>query len=251
MLPIKIHLRKLISWYTGYKGCSSIHHTLHKENGGEYNPNPKNVTFQFDIQFNIHILHTANYTKIKSDVEINITRLTLPGMPKNATFGIVLRFSHFVKPVLPGGNPAITVNGKDFVFSPEIVGNETAAYKLGKMEIIDFELPKKFTLYTSDGKNRTLNIASAIGWDSSAEHPCWGSYMYFDVGFFGLPYGDTVNTTRIVYDPTIIIYHIPEKTDIIRILIPVFTVIAVAVLIAVYVMKVRKPGKTEVVTQDT
>ena len=172
-------------------------------------------------------------------------------MPKNATFGIVLRFSHFVKPVLPGGNPAITVNGKDFVFSPEIVGNETAAYKLGNMEIIDFELPKKFTLYTSDGKNRTLNIASAIGWDSSAEHPCWGSYMYFDVGFFGLPYGDTVNTTRIVYDPTIIIYHMPEKTDIIRILIPVFTVIAVAVLIAVYVVKVRKPRKAEVVTQDT
>ena len=242
---------KVISWYTGYKGCSSICHTLHKENGGEYDPNPKNVTFQFDIQFNIHILHTANYTKIKSDVEINITRLTLPGMPKNATFGIVLRFSHFVKPVLPGGNPAITVNGKDFVFSPEIVGNATAAYKLGKMEIIDFELPKKFTLYTSDGKNRTLNIASAIGWDSSAEHPCWSSYMYFDVGFFGLPYGDTVNTTRIVYDPTIIIYHIPEKTDMIRILIPVFTVIAAAVLIAVYVMKVRKPRKTEVVTQDT
>ena len=35
--------------------------------------------------------------------------------------------------------------------------------------------------------------------------------MNFDVGFFGLPYGENVSTTRIVYDPTIIIYHIPEE----------------------------------------
>jgi len=35
--------------------------------------------------------------------------------------------------------------------------------------------------------------------------------MNFDVGFFGLPYGENVNTTRIVYGPTIIIYHISEE----------------------------------------
>jgi len=241
---------KVISWYTGYKGCSSIRRTLHKEGGEEYDPNPKNVTFQFDIQFNVHILHTVNYTKIKSDVEINITKLILPDTPKNTTFGIVLRFSHFVKPVLPGGDPAITVNGKDFVFSPEVIGNATAAYKLGEMKIIDFELPNEFTLYTSDGENRTLSIAGAIGWDSNATHPCWSDYMYFDVGFFGLPYGNTVNTTRIVYDPTIIIYHMPEKTGFFYILIPIFTAIAATVLITVYFIRVRKPKKPVAAAQN-
>ena len=235
---------KTINWHTGYRGCSSIYHTLHKEDGKEYNPNPKNVTFEFDIQFNIHILHTTNYTKIKSDVELNVTKLTLPGSPENTTFGIVLRFSHFVKPVLPGGNPAITVNGKDFVFSPDVIENETATYELGEMRIIDFELPEKFTLYTSDGKQRTLQVISAIGWDSNAEHPCWSNYMYFDVGFFGLPYGDTVNTTRIVYDPTIIIYHTPEESGVTWIVISILTVSSAAVfLMIICIVRARKSKK--------
>jgi hypothetical protein len=236
---------KVISWHIGYKGCSSLNHTLHKEDGKEYNPNPEKVVFQFDIQFNIHIFRTVNYTKIKSDVEINITKLTLPGPPKNATFGIILRFSHFVKPVLPGGDPTITKNGKDFVFSPEILENTTATYKLGEMKIIDFELPEKFTLYTSDGKNKTVKIASAMGWDSNANHPCWSNYMYFDVGFFGLPYGSPVNTTRIVYDPTIIVYHIPEKTNLIWILMPILVAIAAGILATTYIIKVKKLNKKE------
>lgn len=229
---------KVISWYTGYKGCSSIFHTLHRVDGREYNPNPYNVTFQFDIRFDIHILRTANYTRIKSDVELNIIKLILPGTPKNATFGIVLRFSHFVKPVLPGGYPTITVNGKDFVFSPEVLENTTATYKLGEMRIIDFELPRTFTIYTSDGKNRTANIASVIGWDSNADHPCWSDYMNFDVGFFGLPYGE-VNTTKIVYDPTIIVYRLPaEESGFIWVLVPIFLAIAAAFTV-LYFVKVR------------
>ncbi len=236
---------KTINWYTGYKGCSAIDHTLHKEDGGEYDPNPYNVTFQFDIQFNMHILRTKNYTRIKSDVELNITKLTLPGNPKNTTFGVVLRFSHFVKPVFPGGNPKITVNGKDFVFSPEVVGDTIATYKLGEMEIIDFELPKTFTIYTSDGKNRTANIASVIGWDASADHPCWSDYMNFDVGFFGLPYGENVSTTRIVYDPTIIIYHIPEEPGVIWVVILILMVSSAAVfLMIICIVRAKKSKET-------
>ena len=112
------------------------------------------------------------------------------------------------------------------------------------MRIIDFELPEKFTLYTSDGKQRTLQVISAIGWDSNAEHPCWSNYMYFDVGFFGLPYGDTVNTTRIVYDPTIIIYHTPEESGVTWIVISILTVSSAAVfLMIICIVRARKSKK--------
>jgi hypothetical protein len=111
------------------------------------------------------------------------------------------------------------------------------------MKIIDFELPKTFTIYTSDGKNRTANIKSVIDWDSNADHPCWSSYMNFDVGFFGLPYGNAVNTTRIVYDPTITIYHVVAKpsTTWIYIMVPLFAAIATIAFIIIYITKIKKP----------
>jgi hypothetical protein len=67
--------------------------------------------------------------------------------------------------------------------------------------------------------------------------------MYFDVGFFGLPYGDSINTTKIVYDPAIVIYHIPEKTAITWILIPIFTAVVAIMLVTIYIIKVKKLSK--------
>lgn len=191
---------KTINWYIGYTGCSNLTGTIGKPDGGEYDPNPYNINFNFDIRFDMHILRTANFTKIKSDLSLNITRLTLPGNPSNTTYGIVLRFSHMVKPVLPWGE--LTVNGRDFVFAAKNYNNETGTYEADGFKILDFELPENFTLYTSDGLNKTLDVKRMMFLDAKSI-----DRSLFDAGFFGLPYGDIVNTTRIVYDPVIIVYH--------------------------------------------
>jgi len=244
---------RTINWFIGYKNCSVINWLLHKNEEETYNPNPQSLTFTFDIKFDIHILRTANYTKIKSDVDINITRLTLPGNPENTTFGMVLRFSHFVKPVLKGGDPEITINGKDFTFPPEILENETAAsYTLGNLKLIDFELPKTFTLYTSNGINKTASVKTSIGWDENAEHPCWTNYMNFDVAFLNLPYG-TQNTTRITYDPVITIHHHknPEPTPL-HYLIPLLTIPTIAAIaIITYAIRRRKRQTKERTLQQS
>jgi len=238
---------KMISWYIGYKGCSNITETFGRTGGGEYDPNPANITFEFDVRFDMHVLRTANFTRIKSDVDLNITRLTLPGNPSNTTFSIALRFSHFVKPVFPGGDPEIRVNGKDFVFPAKTYKNETGTYEINDFKIIDFELPKNFTLYTSNGSSRILNVRRSMFKDPKAVHPTWSSYIAFDAIFSGLPYG-TVNTTRIVYDPVITIYH-PKVTsttiELYKIPWLVFLAISgiaacVSLLIVLYVAKIRR-----------
>ncbi len=193
---------KTINWYIGYTGCSHKTGTFFwkPSEDGEYDPNPYDVTFNFDIRFDMHILRTTNFTKIKSDVSLNITKLTLPGNPSNTTYGIVLRFYHMVKPVFPGGE--ITVNGRDFVFAAKTYNNETGTYEADGFKLIDFQLPENFTLYTSDGLNRTLGVKRSMFLDTESI-----DRSLVDVGFFGLPYGETLNTTRIVYDPVIIVYH--------------------------------------------
>lgn len=235
---------KTINWYIGYTGCSNITETIGRTGSDEeYNPNPYNTTFEFNIRFDMHVLHATNFTRIKSDVDLNITKLTLPGNPSNATFGVVLRFSHFVKPVFPRGDPEIYVNGKDFVFSTKTYRNETGTYEANGFKILDFELPKNFTLYRSDGSKSTLDVKRSMFQDAKAVQPSWSNYAAFDAGFFGLPYG-TVNTTRIVYDPVITVYHPTITAPAITwydVLWPIFVLIGVVAVIAiVYVTKIHR-----------
>lgn len=234
---------RTINWYIGYTGCSNITETIGRTGGGdEYNPNPYNITFEFDIRFDMHILHTINFTRIKSDVNLTITQLALPESPSNATFGVALRFSHFVKPVFPGGDPEIRVNGRDFVFSAKTYRNETGTYEVNGFKILDFELPKDFALYTSDGSNKTLDAKRSMFLDIKAVHPSWNNYTASDVGFFGLPYG-TVNTTRIVYDPVITVYHPTTTAPPVwyEVMWPFLVATGVAVAVAVvYVINTRR-----------
>ena len=69
--------------------------------------------------------------------------------------------------------------------------------------------------------------------------------MNFDVGFFGLPYGENVNTTRIVYDPTIIIYHIPGEPGVTWVVISILMVSSAAVfLMIICIVRARKSKET-------
>jgi hypothetical protein len=170
----------------------------------------------------------------------------LPGNPENAAFSIVLRFSHFVKPIFPGGDPEIRVDGKDFVFPMKNYNNETAAYETDDFKIIDFKLPENFSFYTTDGSHKVSKVKRFMFWDARAAHPNWSNYTAFDVIFSRLPYGDTVNTTRIFYDPIITIYHPKPASTITTIkwfenMWPIFLAVGVAVsVLATYMVIVRR-----------
>jgi hypothetical protein len=74
------------------------------------------------------------------------------------------------------------------------------------------------------------------------------NYTAFDVIFSGLPYGGTANTTRIVYDPIITIYHPKPALTITTIkwfenMWPIFLAVGVTVsVLATYMVIVRRRG---------
>jgi len=183
----------VISWSTGYKGCTN-------KVQGPWPYNPYNITFEYDVCFTFHVLHTVNYTKVKIDQELNITKLTLPQNPENATFAIIFRYGHGVFPI-----PLIFVNGKNFCIKPTL--NETTGlYEVSNVTYVKFELPENYTLYKSDGTSEIRKARRSAVEDSTFPWP-WTTYIAYDAGFFELPYG-TINTTRIHYDPIIIFYHL-------------------------------------------
>jgi len=189
----------VINWSTGYKGCTN-------KVQGPWPYNPYNITFEYDVCFTFHVLHTVNYTKVKIDQELNITKLTLPQNPENTTFAIIFRYGHGVFPI-----PPIFINGKNFCIKPTL--NETTGlYEISNVTYVKFELPENYTLYKSDGTGETRKTRRSAIEDSTFSWP-WTTYIAYDAGFFQLPYG-TINTTKINYDPIIIFYHPTTTTQI-------------------------------------
>jgi len=228
----------VITWSTGYKGCTN-------NIQGTWQHNPYNITFEYDICLTFHVLHTANYTKVKIDQELNITKLTLPENPTNTTFAIIFRYGHGVFPI-----PPIFINGKNFCIKPTL-NKTTGLYEISNVTYVKFELPENYTLYKSDGTNETRKARRSAVEDSTFPWP-WTTYIAYDAGFFQLPYG-VVNTTRIYYDPIIIFYHptttAPTSTPWTSWLYPLTFTLILAIPI-IFILIKRKPKHTPKIKEN-